>query len=205
MKNSLFLATLFTTALTAFVSSVNAQGLILRGGMNASSAVTDPELDEDNTEPRYGFNAAALADVPLSGAVHLVAGAGYEQRGLNFTNPGNDDKMLLSADYLSVPVMLSLRAPSDGAHLFINVGIEPAFLMSSDFDIGDITFEVEQAESFDFGLRGEVGVELPLSMNGPGVLLGLGYTYGLTDANSDEDGEWNNTTIHAFLGVKLGM
>jgi hypothetical protein len=33
-------------------------------------------------------------------------------------------------------------------------------------------------------------------------LVGLGYTYGLTDANSNDD-EWHNYAFHLFLGLKL--
>ena len=78
---------------------LRAQALILRGGMNISNAVRDPETpDPFGQDPRLGFNAALLGDIPAGTYTHVLVGAGYEQRGIQITF--GDDDYVLSADYI---------------------------------------------------------------------------------------------------------
>ena len=109
-------------------------------------------------------------------------------------------------DYVTIPVMLSIGSTSDRQfvpRIFLNAGVEPAFLVSSDVSLGGFTADFD-AEEFDFGLRGEAGLEIPLSETA-GVVLGAGYSQSLTDAIKDDDLESMSHTIHIFAGVKIGM
>jgi hypothetical protein len=199
MKHILFSALLLSTLAPAAF----AQGLIVRGGMNFANAVTDPEpASPSNREYRTGFNAAALGEFG-EGSMRLLIGAGYENKGMHITGNGGGDIRL---DYVTVPMMISMGSGNPegmaGPRLFVNLGVEPAFLLNSDYATDDFTFAFDNAEDFDFNLRGEIGVEFPFSYSGPSGILGLGYTYGLTDANSNGD-EWHNYAFHLFLGLKL--
>jgi hypothetical protein len=120
---------------------------------------------------------------------------------MHITGPGGGDIRL---DYVTVPVMISLGTPGsfEAPRLFVNAGVESAVLLSSDYAADDFTFAIDNAEKFDFGLRGEIGLEVPMSAYGPAGLIGMGYTYGLTDANSGDE-EWNNYVITAFFGLKI--
>jgi hypothetical protein len=205
MKNMFYIAALAIALLAVVVAPAHSQGLIVRGGMNFANASTDPEIEDK--EFRLGFNASVLGDLPATDLIHLLAGVGYEQRGLRATFAG--EETVFSGEYLTVPILLSLRSPSatpgrPSMRFFLNLGVEPAFLLDADWDVGDFDFELGQAEDFDFGLRGEAGVELPFAAAGPGAIAGVGYTYGLTDANSDSGGEWHNYAIQVFIGLKLG-
>lgn len=207
MKNKIF-TSIFAFALFTFVAapgSAHADGLILRGGLNLSDADTDPTIDADNQEFRRGLNVALLTEAG-SGPARLIAGVGFENRGLGVTSALADAEVRLN--YVTIPVMLSLgTVPEMGSgwmpRLFVNVGVEPAFLISSDGSLEDFDFDVE-AERFDFGIRGEAGVEIPVSETA-GIVLGAGYSRSVTDAAKSDDVEWYNRNIQIFGGVKVGM
>jgi hypothetical protein len=178
-----------------------AQGIIVRGGMNFANAVTDPEVASSlNPEFRKGLNAALLAEFG-NNDVSLLIGAGYENKGMHLGGSGGGDIRL---DYLTLPVMVSFGTHSRASspRLFANAGIEPAFLLSSDYATENFTYAFDNAEGFDFCLRGEVGAEFPFSYSGPAAVVGVGYTFSLTDANSGDD-EWRNHVIHLFVGLKI--
>jgi hypothetical protein len=197
--------TAFITALliTALAPAPFAEGVILRGGMNFANAITDPEPSSpSNREFREGFNLALLGEMG-DGPMRLLVGVGYENKGMHLAGMGGGDIRL---DYVTVPLMISMGTNSPegmaGPRLFVNIGLEPAFLVNSEYASGNFTFSFENAEKFDLGLRGEVGVEFPFSYSGPSGLLGVGYSYGLTDANSNND-SWRNYAIHLFAGLKF--
>jgi hypothetical protein len=203
MKNLLFLVALIVALIAVFAAPARADGIILRGGMNFGSANTDPKIDNDNKEFRRGFNAALLGEVG-NGALRLLAGGGYEQRGLRVTDGSNEGQM--SLDYVTIPVMLSVGSVSHSPfipRIFINAGVEPAFLVSSDITLGSFTTDFD-GEEFDFGLRGEAGLEIPLSASA-GIVLGGGYSQSLTDAIKGDDFDSMSRTIHLFGGLKIGM
>lgn len=203
MKNAYFIVALIVALIAVFAAPAHSEGIILRGGMNFGTAATDPEIDDENKEFRTGFNAALLGEVG-GGALRLLAGGGYEQRGLRVTDGANEGEMRL--DYVTVPVMLSVGSISDRPfipRIFVNAGVEPAFLVSSEITLGSFISDFD-AEDFDFGLRGEAGLEIPLS-EGAGVVFGVGYSQSLTDAIKGDDLEAKSHTVHIFGGLKIGM
>lgn len=194
--------------LVALPGTARADGLILRGGMNLATASTDPELDADNEKMRRGLNGALLVEAG-SGPIRLLTGVGYENKGMSATSALADAELRL--DYVTIPVLLSLgTVPSANGtwmpRLFVNVGVEPAFLVNSEGTFADFDFDVdeERFNRFDLGLRGEAGLEIPVSPSA-GVVLGAGYSRSLTNAAKDDDYEWYSQTIHIFGGIKVGM
>ena len=178
-----------------------AQGIIVRGGMNFANALTDPApASASNRDFRKGLNAALLTEFG-NNEVSLILGAGYENKGMHFSGNGGGDIRL---NYLTLPVMVSFGTHSRASspRLFANAGIEPAFLVTSDYATENFTYGFNNAESFDFCLRGEAGAEFPISYSGPAAVVGAGYTFSLTDANLGED-EWRNHVIHLFVGLKI--
>jgi hypothetical protein len=203
MKNVIFLAALVIALIAVFASPAHSDGIILRGGMNFANANTDLVEDEDR-EFRTGFNAAVLGEIG-DGGLRLLAGLGYENRGLGISIGDDDGEVRL--DYVTVPVLLSVGTSSMGTgmpRVFVNLGVEPAFLVSEEEELGAFTFDFEEAEKFDFGLRGEAGMEIPLSVSS-GIVVGAGYSQSLTDASKSDDTEWKHYGFHLFGGVKIGM
>lgn len=194
-----------TLAFAAAPDAAWADGVILRGGLNLSDAHTDPSLDDENQEFRRGLNVALLTEAG-TGPARLLVGVGYENRGLGVTSALGDAEVRLN--YVTIPVMLSLGTIPEAGNgwmprVFANVGVEPAFLVSSGGSLEDYDFDLE-GERFDFGLRGEAGVEIPVSPSA-GVVVGAGYSRSVTNASKDEDLEWYNQNIQIFGGVKVGM
>lgn len=195
---SLFVALCLTAALAP---ASFAQGLIARGGLNYTKAITDPKpTSPSSRDYLQGFNGALLGELG-HGPMRLIVGAGYENKGMRVTGPGGGDIRL---DYMTVPVMVSIGTPSVNieSSLFLNLGLEPAFLLNSDYAMNNFTFTFDRAEDFDLNLRVELGAELPLTYSGPAAIVGGAYTYALTDA--DKSGNtWNNYAFSAFVGLKL--
>jgi hypothetical protein len=187
--------------LFSLASAASAQGIIVRGGMNFASALADPApASSSNRDFRKGLNAALLSEFG-NNAVSLLLGAGYENKGMHLGGNGGGNIRL---DYLTVPVMVSFgtQARRASPRLFANAGVEPAFLLSSDYATDNFTYAFDNAKGFDFCLRGEVGGEFPFSYSGPSAIVGMGYTFSLTDANAGDD-EWRNYAIHLFVGLKI--
>jgi hypothetical protein len=183
-------ALLLTLCPDAFAQS----SLIVRGGFNLSNASISPDVAQ---KPRPGFNAALLVDISLGGSLSLITGSGFETRGV-----AGDDEGAFPLNYLTVPVLISIHPFASGdPGVFVNVGTESAFLVSSDQQIiNDVAFE-----NYEFGLRTEVGAEFPVVPDGPSALVGAGYSYSATDANKDEDDTWYNHALHVFLGLEFGI
>jgi hypothetical protein len=68
-----------------------------------------------------------------------------------------------------------------------------------------VAFDADNFETYELGLRTEVGAEFPVIPNGPSALVGAAYSYGMNDQNKDEDDTWYNHALHLFLGVKFGI
>ncbi len=197
----LSLVAVLAIVLTTLAPAAFAQGLTVRGGMNFSKAITDPEpVLPSNRDYLRGYNAALLGELG-QGPIRLILGAGYENKGMHLTGAGGGD---LQLNYMTVPVMLSIGRPSVNieSNLFLNLGVEPAFLLSSDYAMNTFAFQFDRAEDFDLNLRAELGLELPLTYSGPAAVVGGAYTYALTDA--DKSGNtWHNYAFNLFLGLKL--
>ncbi len=191
----------FITVLCGLVAPLHAQGFHFRGGVNLSNAALDPEPTAPNTtNMTRTYNGALIAEVG-SGPVRLLLGAGYQQHGIRISGAGGGDYRL---DYGTIPIMVGLGEPSVNASssLFLNVGLEPAFLISSKRPTPATALSAEDTRDFDIAMRAELGVELPLSYSGPALVLSLGYSLGMIDVNRGEN-EWHNNSFHGMVGLKF--
>jgi hypothetical protein len=187
--------------LCLMVSAASAQGLHLRGGLNLANAAITPEpTSPASTKMLRGYNGALIGELG-NGPVRLLIGAGYENRGVAISGPGGGDYKL---DYATVPVMIGFGSPSvnAGASVFLNVGVESAFLIGSSYPTGGLILTEDDTRDFDLGMRAELGLELPVSYSGPAITLAVAYSLGLTDANRSDD-EWRNNTFQLIIGLKL--
>lgn len=199
--SSVALVVLLMVTAPFLAPEAHAQGIMLRGGLNLANATIDPEpASPGGADMRKGLNAALLGELG-GGPVRLMVGAGYESRGVELTGPGGGDVIL---EYVTVPVMIGMGPPSMSANacVFVNVGVEPAFLIASKLPAGNGAPSEEDIRDFDFNGRVEIGIELPVSYSGPSLMLGGAYTLGLTDIDRSSD-SWRNHAFHIFAGLKL--
>lgn len=186
-------------------------GFVARGGLNIANATLKPSGGVESSS-RAGLEAGALADFAPSNNVHLLIGLLFDQKGFSWSDDnGNDADVRLN--YLTIPVMLSFRAASAEAQgnavPFFNAGVELSPLKSAIIETGGSKDDYTDATGFDFGLRGEVGLEIPASAgSGTAFLLGAGYSYGLVNSNDMDSNldppEQHNYAIKIFAGVKFG-
>lgn len=196
----LFLVTLLFASFSA--RDAQAQGLHLRGGVNLSNASLDPTPTAPvTTKMLRGYSGTFLAELG-GGPVRLLVGAGYQQHGITTEGgAGAGDHRL---EYATIPVMVGLGAPSVNANVsvFLNLGIEPSFLIASSLPAGSATLPDDELHDFDFAMRAELGAELPLSYSGPALVIAVGYGLGMVDAHRG-DLEWRNSTFQGLVGIKF--
>lgn len=162
------------TALMVFATTIPAQAQvgITVGGIYSDASVEYAGVDRA-TDYRTGFQAGV--SYATGGIFGVIVGGYYTQKGFDLA--GSSDEVKLA--YIEVPVMGVVRLPIlervIGPRLY--GGIDGAFEVSCDTTgAGEIvTGLCDETNSFDFGLRGGVGIQV--------LFLGLdfAYTYGLTD------------------------
>lgn len=184
------------------VNKAQAQGIHLRGGLNLANATLDPEPASPlGTQMLRGYNGALLIELG-GGPVRLMVGGSYQQQGIKVTGSTSEGDYKL--DYATIPIMICLGPPSINANaaVFLNVGVEPSFLIGSNLPAGGTILTKDELRDFDVAVRSELGVDLPLSYSGPSLVLAMAYSLGLTDANRG-DNQFRNSTFQGIVGIKF--
>jgi hypothetical protein len=188
--------------LAAGPREARAQGLHVRGGLNLANAALDPEPASPlSTTLLRGYNGSLLAELG-GGPIRLMLGGGYQQHGVKVEGGAGEGDYRL--DYATIPVMLSMGPPSVNANasVFLNIGVEPAFLIGTRIPSGSTLLPEDDARDFDVAMHAELGVELPLSYSGPALTLALGYSLGMIDVHGGPD-RWRNNTFQGIIGLKF--
>ena len=185
---------LAATALLAFTALPAAAQV----GITAGGIYSDANLEVDgasvDTESRTGFQIGA--SYATGGIFGVIVGGYYSEKGFDVAN--SSDRVRLS--YIEVPVMAVVRLPIlervIGPRLYggINGGFEVSCntegLVSSTF--------CDETNSFDFGLKGGLGLQVLF------FGLDLAYTYGLSDVAKEENVKINNRAWSLALIIGVG-
>ncbi len=167
-------------------------------GITAGGLYSDANLEVDgasvDTESRTGFQfGVSYATGSVFG---VIFGGYYSQKGFDVAN--TDDRVRLS--YIEVPVMAVVRLPflerTIGPRLY--GGINGGFEVSCDTEGSDSSTLCEETNSFDFGLKGGLGLQVLF------IGLDLAYTYGLTDVAKEESVKINNRAWSLALIIGVG-
>ncbi len=208
---------IFIAALTAFgLNSFGQGGVIVRGGLNLANVKSSADLPTGVTQGfRTGMNVALLGDVPINNMFHGLTGVGFENRGFTTTDASGNSTVKL--DYVTFSLMLQVGMPlslyksGPQPRLFVNAGVEPAFLISAVNEVkkGAVDTSIDLRDNtigFDMNLSGEVGGEIPFTSSLAGI-LGAGYSYGLINANNTPGSKVtdHNYEIRIFAGLKFGL
>ncbi|MCD6023216.1 MAG: hypothetical protein K0Q91_132 [Fibrobacteria bacterium] len=179
--------------------------LVFRGGLNFSGAEYDPDLPSGvSKSPRTGFHAGALLDIGANRRLHLLSGAEFDTRGYDLKN--GFERTAFRASYLAVPFLFSIRpAPI----FFLNAGGEAAFPLAA-----KVRFEDGTSRNLDndlvnphWGLRFEGGFLIPQKSLAIDLLLGAGYTRGMSQVFKSSgafDQEVRHHVFRVFVGFFLG-
>lgn len=191
MRLRIAFAVTLLLALTAMPAA--AQVGITGGGIYSDASVEANGVSVD-TESRTGFQfGVSYATGSVFG---LIFGGYYTEKGFDVANSA--DRVRLS--YIEVPVMGVVRLPflerTIGPRVYggINGGFEVS--CGTDGSVPD-TF-CDETNSFDFGLKGGIGLQI--------LFFGLdaAYTYGLTDVAKEEDLKINNRAWSLALIIGVG-
>jgi hypothetical protein len=193
MRLRIALVVTFLLALTAMPAA--AQVGITGGGIYSDASVEAGGVSVD-TESRTGFQfGVSYATGSVFG---VIFGGYYTEKGFDVAS--TTERARLS--YIEVPVMGVVRLPflerTIGPRLYggINGGFE---VSCSTEGTGLVTAGLcENTNTFDFGLKGGLGIQVLF------IGLDFAYTYGLTDVAKDDVLKINNRAWSLALIIGVG-
>jgi len=182
MKKTFLAAVLFI----ATSATIQAQLLQLgvKGGVNFASQTGDafPEQNFDK-EGITSFHAGLVAEIKLLEKFSVQPELLYSTQGATYKNAIQEYKNELG--YISIPVMAKFYLTDSFS---LEVGPQASFLVSEKND-----FDVEDAETFEFGLNAGLGFKITKNF----FLQGR-YGLGLTEASKNAD--IKNSTVQLSAG-----
>lgn len=167
----------------------------VKGGVNFANVTGD---DIDDPDGRTSFHVGAVVEFPMSDMFSLQVEGLYSGKGVEFALEGSDgDKSELQLDYIDVPVLAKIYITKG---LSIEAGPQFSFLVNEEFDLNpnsdDGDFDLDEAESFDFGLAAGLTFQTDMGLFATGR-----YTYGFSDVYNDMD--IHNTVFQLGIGFKF--
>jgi hypothetical protein len=105
----------------------------------------------------------------------------------------------IKLDYLNIPILINWYLPwVEG--LTIKGGLQPAFLLSSSVDYGNVSVGMDDSDSFEtFDFAIPLGVSYELDF---GLLLDVRYNIGMTDIYKDGS-KGKNAVFQITLGYRF--
>lgn len=182
----------------ALLLAFTALPAVAQVGITAGGIWSDANLEVDgasvDTDSRTGFQFGV--SYATGGVFGVIVGGYYSQKGFDVAD--TSDRVRLS--YIEVPVMGVVRLPflerTIGPRIYggINGGFEVSCstegLVSSTF--------CDETNSFDFGLKGGLGLQVLF------IGLDVAYTYGLSDVAKEESVKINNRAWSLALIIGVG-
>ncbi len=179
----IFLAAVLFIATSATIQAQLLQ-LGVKGGVNFASQTGDafPEQNFDK-EGITSFHAGLVAEIKLLEKFSVQPELLYSTQGATYKNAIQEFKNELG--YISIPVMAKFYLTDSFS---LEVGPQASFLVSEKND-----FDVEDAETFEFGLNAGLGFKITKNFFVQGR-----YGLGLTEASKNAD--IKNSTVQLSAG-----
>lgn len=195
MKCKQVLLPLLLMAVT--VMNTQAQGFHL--GVKAGANIFKIDGQSYDNEFKFGYNVGAFSEINFSKHIGIQPEVLFSQTnfrtGTEFSSiyPGGTDDLKGKLNYLSIPILLSIRPIP---LLSILVGPQFGILLNGD---QHLTTQAKDAfKKGDFSMVG--GAQLNLA----GFKLGARYVVGLTDINELGDEEkWKNQGFQVYAGFRI--
>lgn len=178
-----------------------AQSFGIKGGGNLSTVAG---LENVNTEYKFGWNAGAFINIPLSESFSLQPEALYNTLGTKGKADQSVDNDLLQdttwkLDYVTVPVMIQYNATPK---FYLEAGPQFGILVSSKFKNDNETTEsnVDNLNHFDFGAAAGLGYWIT-----PNLGVNARYVAGFSDImrGNGSNKDVRNNNIQVGLSYKF--
>lgn len=187
--------------LLAVLVALSAPPVMAQVGVSIGGVYTDASLSgtEIDNESRVGFQAGA--SYATGGTLGVIFGGYYTEKGFSVKDVDGEQ---VKVSYIEVPVMAVVRLPAIGRTIGPRLygGINGGFETSCSSSVSQTRYPefvdfCSATESFDFGLKAGLGVQVLF------VGLDLTYVHGLTDIAKSEDLSFKNRVwaLTLFLGA----
>jgi Outer membrane protein beta-barrel domain len=213
---------LMAVLVAASFLSTQAQGVILRGGVNFQNLNgKDADGKKDNGKLKAGFNLGAVVEIPLAPDFYLQPGLLYSTKGSK-----NDDEFLgqkisskLNLGYLEVPIHFIHKPVLGNGHLILGLGPYIGFGLNGKFSLefggdkteSDVKFKntVKASDSNEYAYvkRLDAGANLLAGYEfANGLSFQLNTQLGLLNIAPDYEGATNDEskTSNTGFGLSLG-
>ena len=183
MKKILLAAVLFVA--TAATTQAQLLKIGVKAGVNFANQTGDASFEgvEFDKEGITSYHAGLVAELKLLDRFSIQPELLYSTQGATYKNAGEEFKNELG--YISIPVMAKIYL-SDSFSL--EAGPQASFLLSEKND-----FDVEDAETFDFGVNFGLGFKITEN-----IFVQGRYNLGLTEASKNADVK--NSTVQLSAG-----
>ncbi|MEZ4980043.1 MAG: outer membrane beta-barrel protein [Saprospiraceae bacterium] len=210
------LKTVFFILLAAV--GLNAQGLILEGGINFNSLNGTSEFGNEVTGTSLGFQIGLLKSISLSESLYLKPGIKAQLKGgkdkVTFELFGQEITSKFNIDIynLEIPIMLGFKAPVFNGNIFVEAGPAISANLFAQSRIKTTENGTTEKESEKITIGNEEG---DLRLLEVAVIGGLGYEWskfsgalrfqqGLTNLVNDDESTLKSRVISIVFGYRFG-
>ncbi|GGA76468.1 hypothetical protein GCM10008015_16350 [Flavobacterium palustre] len=156
----------------------------VKAGANFANQNGDTPPEFESKESITSYHAGLLAEVKLFDSFAIQPELLYSTQGATYKDAVEEFKNELG--YLSIPVLAKFYLSKS---LSLELGPQASFLLSEKND-----FDVEDAETFEFGVVGGLGLNITKNL-----FVQARYGLGLTEASKNAD--IKNSTIQLSAGI----
>ncbi|MGZ9735593.1 porin family protein [Flavobacterium sp. GNP002] len=184
--------TILVTVLLLAISSTMQAQLVkfgIKAGLNyANQTGSDITINSGNydKEAITSYHAGLVAEIKLTDGFSVQPELLYSTQGATYKYAATEFKNELG--YLSIPVLAKFNLNKT---VSLDLGPQASFLLSERND-----FDVENAETFEFGVAGGLTLNVTKS-----IFLQGRYVLGLTEASKDADVK--NSVVQISAGFKF--
>ena len=177
---------LITIMLFSITTVLQAQSIRfgIKAGANFANQNGDTPPEFESKESITSYHAGLLAEVKLFDSFAIQPELLYSTQGATYKDAVEEFKNELG--YLSIPVLAKFYLSKS---LSLELGPQASFLLSEKND-----FDVEDAETFEFGVVGGLGLNITKNL-----FVQARYGLGLTEASKNAD--IKNSTIQLSAGL----
>ncbi len=173
---------LISIVLLAFSTNIHAQ--LVKFGIKAGLNYANLTGSEIQTDAITSYHAGLVAEVKLTEGFSVQPELLYSTQGASYKNAGEEFRNELG--YLSIPILAKI---SLNKAISLDLGPQASFLMSERQE-----FDLEDSESFEFGLAAGLGLKITKS-----IFLQGRYVLGLTEAS--KDAQTKNSVLQVSAGI----